>query len=316
MILSEVSLILCAHNPRRDFLQRVIGACVGQDTPSAQVEMVLVDSASSPPLEEALLEGCNGRIVRSELPGLARARVLGIQESKGDYLVFVDDDTVLAPNYVSEALRILAERPYLGAIGGQLIPEYEGPLPLAESYYRNYLAIREFQVAQWSNRWDDFATSPIGGGMVVRRDVAQAWVTRCEESTWRLALGRNGKQLSGGEDIDLLHMACEMGYGKGILPELILTHVMPARRLTPEFLVQIYEGNCRSGAFLQAMMNDEFGMPPIRLRHHVKVLIESLGMSSLDRRLRIACERGRRAGWKQAISEKGISATAGNSLRA
>ena len=87
----------------------------------------MVDSGSLSPLK--VPEGLEKRVrlVREEAPGLARARVRGIREGRGEILIFVDDDTVLAPNYLQEARRILRERPYLGAIGGQLLPEYEGP---------------------------------------------------------------------------------------------------------------------------------------------------------------------------------------------
>ncbi len=298
------SLILCAHNPRPDYFRRVIEACSGQKGLSASVEIIIVDSASDTPLKgwESNVPGC--RTVRSDVPGLARARILGIRESTGETLVFVDDDTVLARNYLAQGLRILSGRPYLGAIGGQLVPEFEGPLSLDESYYRNYLAIREFQMAQWSNRWDDFATSPIGGGMIVRRKVAEAWANRAEASSWRVGLGRNGQQLSGGEDIDLLHMACEMDYGKGVFPELLLTHLMPAHRLSPDFLVRIFEGNSRSSSYLSAMLNPEFSPPVLRLRRRCYVFAQALVMKALDRRLYLAGERGRWEGWRQAVIDK------------
>jgi glycosyltransferase involved in cell wall biosynthesis len=304
MNLAKYSLVLCTHNPRQGYLKRVIEACLGQIDSPTNPELIIVDSASDIPLSTSVLD-VNAKIVRSEVSGLALARVLGIKQCGGDPIVFVDDDTVLSPNYVAEAQRVLAERPYLGAIGGQLIPEFESAPKLDPEYYRSCLAIREFQTAHWSNRWDDFATSPIGGGMVVRRRVAEAWADRTRSCSWRMGLGRNGQQLCGGEDFDLLHMACQMGYGKGVFPELMLTHLMPAHRLTADFLVRIFEGNCRSNSYLAAMLNPTFTLPPSRLLHRIKILVEACAMRPLDRRLHIARERGRRAGWLQAVQERG-----------
>lgn len=301
---AKPSLVVCTHNPRADFLKRVLAACASQKNIPVGTEILVVDSASVPALVDSLHKEYSGRIVRSELPGLARARALGIRESAGDPVVFVDDDTVLTDNYVAEAVRILSERPYLAAIGGQLIPEYEGPLPLDVYYYRCYLAIREFTEAGWSNRWDDFATSPIGGGMVVRRSIANVWVDQLEKSPWRLGLGRTGKTLFGGEDNDLLHLACQMGFGKGIFPELKLTHLMPAKRLTADFLLKIFEGNSRSGAYLSAMLNSEFKLPTLRFRHRMKLLLEGFAMRPLDRKFHFAAERGRWSGWRQAMQDK------------
>jgi glycosyltransferase involved in cell wall biosynthesis len=281
----RTSFLLCGHNSRPDLIRRVLEACQKQEELGAEDEILMIDSGSASPLQ--IPEGLERRVrlVREEAPGLARARVRGIRESRGEILVFVDDDTVLAPNYLKEARRILRERPYLGAIGGQLLPEYEGPLPLPEMYYRERLAIREFKGEHWSNRWDDFATSPIGGGMVVRREVAGEWAQRCEETPWRMEMGRKGNALSGGEDFDLLHTACEMGLGKGIFASLQLTHVFPAHRLTEDFLVRITEGNARSGLLLKGLLEPDVFLPRLTWPARLRLFMESLRKSQLNRRL-------------------------------
>jgi len=295
----KASFLICGHNSRADLLERVVAACVAQEGLREEDDILLVDSGSSPPLQVPAAYAGRVKLVREEQPGLARARVCGIRRSSGEMLVFVDDDTVLYPDYLAQARRILMERPYLAAIGGQLIPEFEGPLPLPEHYYRERLAIREFQTDQWSNRWDDFATSPIGGGMVVRRVVADEWANLCETTPWRLSLGRTGGNLSGGEDIDLVRTVCQAGYGKGIFAGLKLTHIFPPQRLTPEFLVRITEGNRRSGVVLRAMFDPTLQPPPDTWAGRVKLFLECLGKPKLDRQLRYAEQRGRRLGWRQ-----------------
>ena len=281
----RTSFLLCGHNSRPDLIRRVLEACQKQEELGPEDEILMIDSGSASPLQ--IPEGLERRVrlVREEAPGLARARVRGIRESRGEILIFVDDDTVLAPNYLQEARRILRERPYLGAIGGQLLPEYEGPLPLAEKYYRERLAIREFRGEHWSNRWDDFATSPIGGGMVVRREVAGEWAQRCEETPWRMEMGRKGNALSGGEDFDLLHTACEMGLGKGIFASLQLTHVFSAHRLTEDFLVRITEGNARTGLLLKGLLEPDAFLSRLTWPAKIRLFMESLRKSQLNRRL-------------------------------
>jgi hypothetical protein len=292
----KASFLLCGHNSRADLIRRVIQACLDQQDLGSEHEILLVDSGSTPPLVvPAGMEG-GVRLVRVNEPGLARARVKGIQESKGEILIFVDDDTVLAANYLREARRILRERPYLGAIGGQLLPEYEGPLPLPERYYRERLAIREFTGEHWSNRWDDFATSPIGGGMVVRRNAALEWARRCQETPWRMEMGRKGNALSGGEDFDLLHTACEMGMGKGIFASLRLTHVFPAHRLTADFLVKITEGNARTGAVLRGLLEPGAFLPRLTWPAKIRLFMESLRKGPIEQKLLWAEAKGRERG--------------------
>jgi glycosyltransferase involved in cell wall biosynthesis len=297
----KASFLICGHNSRADLLERVVAACVGQEGLRGEDEILLVDSGSAPPLQVPAAYAGRVKLVREEQPGLARARVCGIRHSSGEMLVFVDDDTVLYPDYLARARRVLAERPYLAAIGGQLIPEFEGALPLPEHYYRERLAIREFQGDLWSNRWDDFATSPIGGGMVVRRIVADEWATLCETTPWRMAMGRSGTALTGGEDRDLVHTACQHGYGAGVFSNLKLTHVFPPHRLEPTFLVRITEGNSRSGTVLRALLNPSKPPPPDTLAHRVRVFLEGLRRRGLDRELWYAQDRGKRLGWHQAL---------------
>lgn len=292
----DVSFCLCTHNPRADFLERVIRSCVSNQRqlgPSG--EIILVDSAST---QEWTLPGPvppQLRTVRVDAAGLARARIRAIQESKGRHLVLVDDDTVLDSDYVSHALDLLLNRPYLGAVGGQLIPEFEiDPPPLPESQYYRFLALRKFTGEHWSNAPSDFNTSPIGGGMVVRQDVAKNWARDAEASPWRRALGRTGNRLSGGEDVDLLGTCCEMGYGKGIFEQLKLTHLMPAHRLTPEFLVRIFEGNTYSNTFLQLMRTQQ--LPPARTwKSRIRETLETWAVRDFERQILLAGRRGRLA---------------------
>lgn len=296
----KASFLLCGHNSRLDLIRRVIQACLDQQDLGSEDEILLVDSGSTPSLAVPAGMEERVRLVRVDEPGLARARVRGIKESKGEILIFVDDDTVLATNYLREARRILQERPYLGAIGGQLSPEYEGPLPLPERYYRERLAIREFTGEHWSNRWDDFATSPIGGGMVVRRNAALEWGGRCQKTPWRMEMGRKGNALSGGEDFDLLHAVCEMGMGKGIFASLRLTHVFPAHRLTEDFLVKITEGNARSGAVLRGLLEPSAFLPRLTWPAKIRLFMESLRKCSIERKLLWAEAKGRELGAQEA----------------
>jgi Glycosyl transferase family 2 len=300
----KVSLVLCAHNSRPDFLARVINSCLAQDACRGEEEILLVDSGSTAPLvvpgecQKAI------RITRESEPGLARARAAGIRETQGDVIVFVDDDTVLARDYVAVARTLLDVYPLLGALGGQLIPEFDGALPLPERYYWERLALRRFCGAHWSNRWDDFTTSPIGGGMVVRRVVADEWARRYAATPWRHSLGRRSGALSGGEDVDLLHTACEMGFGKGIFDSLELTHLVTRERLTPGFLTRITEGNARSWAYLRGMLDPQLPMPPRRLPYKIRVVVEAARKHGLDRDLYLAEHRGLWQGWQAVMEER------------
>src|SRR4051812_93219 len=97
-----ISVVLCTHNPRPDFLARTLGSLRAQNLALSQWELVIVDNHSANPLSSLvdLSWHPNGRIIREDELGLTPARLRGIAETHGEILVFVDDDNVLQSDYL------------------------------------------------------------------------------------------------------------------------------------------------------------------------------------------------------------------------
>ena len=119
----DVSVIICTHNPRRDYLRRVLDALYAQTLPKEEWELLLIDNASDTPLADTWVLSGNpqARHIREDELGLTPARLRGIRESCGDLLVYVDDDNILAPDYLQTARALLMEHPHLGVIGAGII---------------------------------------------------------------------------------------------------------------------------------------------------------------------------------------------------
>lgn len=251
------SVVVPCHNPRRDYLEHVLCALRQQTLAHVKWELVVVDNASAPPLEKWVdlsWHPC-GRLVREEKQGLAHARLRGLRESRGAWIVFVDDDNKLAPDYLRAALRIARERDFLGVFGGSIEPVFEQEPPGWTRPHWGKIAIRAVERSVWSNDVDHWESTPIGAGMVVRRDVLMHYARSADDNPLRLLLGRSGKSLASGEDLDLVMMACSMGFGKGRFKELKLDHLIPASRLTEDYLCRMYEGNGYSAVILYHLWN-------------------------------------------------------------
>src|SRR5262249_46007012 len=112
----ELSVIICTHNPRKDYLRRVLEALRKQNLCTERWELLLVDNASDVCVSEEwdLSWHPEARHMLEAELGLASARRRGIREATSDLLVFVDDDNVLDPDYLSEAIRVKNEWPMLG----------------------------------------------------------------------------------------------------------------------------------------------------------------------------------------------------------
>ena len=152
-----ISVVIPTHNTRQDYLRRVLDALKQQTLPCEQWEIIVVDNGSRVPLEAGAgqqdnrsagpqdcgtslpshLPTCppfteidlgwhpNARVVREEELGLTFARLRGFVEARGELIVMVDDDNVLAPDYLENAVSIAQRNPALGAFGGKCVPEFE-----------------------------------------------------------------------------------------------------------------------------------------------------------------------------------------------
>ncbi len=250
----SLSVILCAHNPRAAYLQRTLAALAAQTLAPQEWEFVLVDNASEPALEATIFAPftASARLVREMHLGLTPARLRGIYETKAEVIVFVDDDNVLAPDYLATALDLARHWPMLGTWGGQIAPEFEVAPPEWTRPYWKALALREVPQDCWSNLPGDANAEPFGAGLCVRRVVAEHYARALVSDNRRRALGRTGARLTSGEDSDLAWTACDLGFGNGVFSRLKLTHLIPAGRLEESYLLRLVEALSYSKVMLDA----------------------------------------------------------------
>jgi glycosyltransferase involved in cell wall biosynthesis len=291
----DVSVIICTNNPRMDYLSRVLEALKEQTLPTREWELLLVDNASHVPLDGACELSWHPQarcIVECEL-GASHARWRAIRETQTDVRVFVDDDNLLGPDYLATAVRLLGEYPWLGAIGGQILPEYEVPPPGWLTRYERVLAIRRFKKARWSNAVDDWQSQPWGAGMVVRKSVCDLYHSNLSKSSERRALGRKGSVLGSAEDMDLILGCVDVGLGFGTFPELVVTHLIPERRMTEASVAAITRAMVKSNLLLSHLRGEpvELSERP-SLYTHLRGFYHFLKMSSIDQRFAGAVEAG------------------------
>jgi glycosyltransferase involved in cell wall biosynthesis len=288
---ADISVIICTHNPRPDYLEKVLNALKAQTLSVERWEILLVDNASTQLLSETidLSWHTNARHIREDQLGLTPARLRGIKESQAEVLIFVDDDNVLNSDYLEIVLRISKQWTMLGSWGGQTIPKFEEQPPDWTKSYWSYLAIREFDQDKWSNLYLGQIT-PCGAGLCVRKVVAEKYLSLVNNDSRRMNLGRKGKVILSSEDIDLAYTSCDIGLGMGLFTSLKLTHLMPANRLKEEYLLKIVEGSTYSQVILDSLRGI---IPPKRsLASNLLLQIRRWSMDSRSRRFHDAFYRG------------------------
>lgn len=257
-----LSVIICTHNPEKSILEWTFKSLREQTLEFWKWELILVDNnsdngvikdgfdyqAGTPPL----------RVVREEKQGLTHARIRGFAEARAAIYVLVDDDNYLQPDYLEKALEIMHDEPTIGAFGGISIARYEKtPHPLLQQAAR-HLAVRNHgdqSITSDRDEWGEW--EPIGAGMVIRREVAEKFVSVYQQQQRTAQLGRCGGQLRGGEDSLLARCAYRMGFQCSYQPALSLQHHIPARRVGFRYLCRL---SCSQGR-TYVILNQLLGKP-------------------------------------------------------
>jgi glycosyltransferase involved in cell wall biosynthesis len=240
--MSSLTVIICTRNPRPDYLRRTLEALRSQTLAQESWELLLVDNASDMELanEWDLSWHKGARHVREDTIGLTPARLRGIRESYGDLLVFVDDDNVLAADYLSQVLSVSARHPHLGVFGaGTIEPECEIDPPLELVPRMGLVAVRTVGAAVWSNNPKDHSCLPWGAGLCVTRRVAKAYYQLVDRLGVSDIIGRHGHRLFSGDDDLISWAASGLGQGFGLFPELRVTHLILATRLKHGYFLRL-----------------------------------------------------------------------------
>ncbi len=290
-----LTVVICTRNPPLDRLACIIEGLRRQTLPLQSWSLCIIDNGSFPPLEDQLnLDWHPGAtVVVESCPGLTPARLKGIRSSSG-HLVFVDDDNVLDPDYLENAAGHLENNPTVGAFGGSIELEFETSPPEWVAPFRGMLAERRIEKDLLSYQHAGNNAIPCGAGMIVRREVADAYLAMIESDSRRLAMDRKESSLISDGDTDLALTACDLGLACGQFPDLKLTHLIPASRLTVEYFERLAHGMAFSGVILRSLRDKtraEVRQPTVKER--VRGFWQELWMLPEQRRIRRAWARGR-----------------------
>jgi glycosyltransferase involved in cell wall biosynthesis len=113
-----VSVVIPTYN-RRDLLAQTLASVRAQTHPD--IEIVVVDDGSTDGTREFLAGEGGVRCIRQEHAGAQRARNVGVQQSQGDYIQFLDSDDLLTAGKLAAQAEHLAGRPEADAVYGDAV---------------------------------------------------------------------------------------------------------------------------------------------------------------------------------------------------
>ena len=260
------SLVICAYNPDERILGRCLQALQRLDTSGIETEIILVDNNSSSPVQDlacvqqasATLPGM--QVIREEKQGVRYARMAAIAIAQGSYIVYVDYDNELQPDYLQQLKTLNSSYPGVGAWGpGDVRVDFiDGIDPLIEQQARTcfqekheqhtaYACIREWQYCY-----------PVGTGLCTRTAILKEYIALAAQGQFTLT-GRKKDELSSGEDTQMVLLCISKGLAAGISPLLRLQHLIPANRANRQHLQKLIYGTgiCYATCLLEAFPEQE-----------------------------------------------------------
>ena len=227
----SLDIVICTYN-NASLLRRTLEALANQKVVSPWInwEVLVVNNNCTDETSDVVERFMRSarfplRMIREARQGLTAARVCGVSNTNGDWIAFVDDDCLLDENWIERAARFAVDHPTCGAFGGRIILEWETSPP-AFLLSRRYAYVgKQFGETEHRRPW------LAGAGMVLRRTALEAsgWVEK------QLLEDRIGKRLVSGGDVEI-GLRIARSYEIWYTPQCELRHVIPARRLSREYL--------------------------------------------------------------------------------
>lgn len=240
-------------------------------------EVIIVDNNSSdattrvgddhPGVNLIRKQGVKCKVVSEPTLGLTYARIRGVLEAEAELICFLDDDNVPETDYIQVGASAFTD-PTIGILVSRVFPKYEQQPPLSIERREPMLAITQ----SFGESVIDLGASAtfvptFGAGMWLSRKAfleAVPWQT-----PEKLMIGRKGKCLISGDDMEIGYLIGRAGYRRLYWPELRLFHLISRKRVTASYFSRLITGIARSNMCLNA----RYGFKKYGIAHRCLSLI-------------------------------------------
>lgn len=230
------TVALCTHN-HADRLVRTLADLPTLKSPHAPWEFLVIDNGCRDATPELLArhvwpEGWQVRVVREEKLGLSNARNRAIDEARGDYVIFMDDDETADPDWLCAYERLIRVHDP-DAFGSRIEVLFEDKRP---AWLKDELLgfLGELNRSDEICQLTDPYTSFHGGNFGLHKRVCDK-VGRFDDM-----LGRKGTDNTGGEEVDFYRRLLAAGFKVWWTPEAVIHHRIQAEKLTRGYFLDLH----------------------------------------------------------------------------
>ncbi|CAM3556469.1 glycosyltransferase [Marinicrinis lubricantis] len=196
----KATIAICTHN-RADELEEAIRSALDQDYNRNDFEVLVIDNRSTdatPMIVSRLEKETSGKLryIYEEKLGLSAARNRAIKESKGEFILFLDDDAIACSNWIKSILSVFETDSQIGCVGGKIEPIWQGGEPTWISDQHKSL----YSILDYSDQITEMPHPkiPFGANVAFRKNIFR------EMTPFREDLGRVGTNLLSNEESELI----------------------------------------------------------------------------------------------------------------
>lgn len=231
------SFVTCTYN-RAAYLPKTLKALCEQTFLGKNYEIVIIDNNSSDNTAEVCRNFVDSyphkqiRYHRETNQGLSYALNRGIEEAKGQYIIYVDDDETVSKKHLELLEEYLNQFPEAELCASPVIPVYEEKEPKWMSIFTQRLIGGYFYSGK-DVKILNKSSYPGTGHTIIKRELYAKF------GTYNTELGRKGTSLMGAEDKDMAFRLTKNNIKCYYLPDVPIYHHIPAYKLTDEFFTKL-----------------------------------------------------------------------------
>lgn len=209
-----------------------------------QWELIIVDNNSKDDTpgvvnEFSVSSGLNLRYVFEEKQGLSHARNRGIQEARGDIVVFTDDDVTVDSSWLYQLASAFEGTEFIAA-GGKTLPLWHNSKPRWYSEEMRDDLRGVFVHFDLGDERGVATRAPFGANMAFRRTAF------CKYGLFRTDLGRCGEILTSGEETEFFRRLMNANETVQYVPSAIVYHPVAPERLQKSYVQSVFYNAGRS----------------------------------------------------------------------
>ncbi|CAH1203800.1 hypothetical protein PAECIP111890_02344 [Paenibacillus sp. JJ-223] len=202
------------------------------DTEQSEFEILVIDNRSTDNTKElfdSMQFPSNVRYIFEPQLGLSYARNRAIEEAKGEFILFLDDDALAFPSWIDEVLKIFDKDPAIGCVGGKIIPLWEGGKP---DWIPDDI-VSLYTVMDFSDHVVEMQAPhiPFGANVSFRKNIFE------KIQPFRVDLGRVGTNLMSSEESELISRV-RLEHKIYYSPFAVVEHKISKSRLNKRWLLR------------------------------------------------------------------------------